>query len=387
VLVAAIWALTEEPPFNELIIRTRSSFLVDGILDNLKKWEPTGYIDVDYKNLFHVLAARLRGRGAPTKFHRVGKSTEDVRPLNAQDLAQRGTKKDLVDEPDLSIDPRFNLTGAQLSLITQKLAYAGICDHKRAEWRRGTAQMLDITRHAIHQNFGPVHNDREIWLTIKNKDFNKPFRTFLWKALHKNHKVGSYWLHIDNFEHRSMCRNCETMEDLEHIILECNIPGRKTVWDITKNLWLKKHNTWPELKNVGDVLGCGLTNFKSADRKPSQGTNRLYRILISEAAHFIWKLRNDRLFKYQSEDDWPQQSEIHNRWLATINARLTLDRSVTHNKYGKRALKHRLILDTWDKTLKNEQDLPKNWIPTPGVLVDVAISEHQEEPALPDEPP
>jgi hypothetical protein len=387
IIVAAIWALSEEPPFSELIIHTKSKFLIEGILVNLKKWETTGYIDIDYKDLFRALAAKLRSRGGPTKFLHIDKASGDAGSLNAQNLAQQGTEKDLVDEPDLTIDPRFNLTGAQLSLITQKLAYAGICNHKRAEWRRGTSQILDITRHAAHRNFGPMHDDKEIWLTIKNKDFNKPFRTFLWKALHKNHKIGTYWLHIDNFEHRSKCHKCDALEDLEHIMLECDIPGRETIWNNTKHLWLKKHDIWPEHKNIGDILSCGLAEFKNEHKKPLHGANRLYRILISEAAHLIWKLRNERLFKYQSEDEWPQLPEIHNRWLAIINAKLTLDRSATHNKYGKRALKHNVVLDTWSKTLKNEQNLPKDWILTPGVLVDVAISEHPEVPPIPDEPP
>jgi hypothetical protein len=204
------------------------------------------------------------------------KNSEDTGPLNAQVLAQQGTKKDLIDKPDLTINLRFNLTGTQLSLITQKLAYVGVCDHKKAKWRCSTAQMLDITRHVAHQNFGPMHEDKEIWLTTKNKDFNKPFHTFLWKALHKNHKIRSYWLHIDNFEHCSKCSKCDTLEDLEHIMLECDIPGRETIWNNTKNLWLKKHNTWLELKNIGDILSCGPTNFKNRHRKPNRGANQLY---------------------------------------------------------------------------------------------------------------
>jgi hypothetical protein len=32
VIVATIWALTKEPPFNKLIIQTKSNFLVEGIL-------------------------------------------------------------------------------------------------------------------------------------------------------------------------------------------------------------------------------------------------------------------------------------------------------------------------------------------------------------------
>jgi len=222
---------------------------------------------------------------------------------------------------------------------------------------------------------------------IKNKDFNKPYRTFLWKALHKNHKIGDYWSYIPNYEHRSMCHKCGTTEELEHIILKCDIPGQEIVWNITKTLWLKKITRWPDLKNIGDILGCGLAEVKDGHNRLIKGASRLYRILISEATLFIWKLRNERLFKHDSEELWPNRAEIHNRWLAILNAMLTLDRSATHSKYNQRAIKPQIVLDTWAKTLKNEPELPKNWISTPGVLVDVAISEHLEEPDLPNEPP
>jgi hypothetical protein len=243
ILVAALWALNEEPPFNKLTIYTTSCLLVDGILKNLKSWESIGFINIEYKDLFCMLAAKLRSRGAPTSFLLISQNSDDPNPPCAADLVKIGTTKENPDEPGLSIDPHFNLTGAQLSLLTQKLAYAGICHHKSTEWRRGTAQMLDITRHAIHRNYGPVHNDKTIWQMIKNKDFNKPYRTFLWKALHKNHKIGDYWSYIPNYEHRSTCHKCGTMEELEHIILKCNIPGQEIVWNITKTLWLKK-NLW-----------------------------------------------------------------------------------------------------------------------------------------------
>ena len=144
-LVAALWALTKEPPFNELIIHTTSHFLIDGILKDLRTWETTGFINIDYKDLFHALAAKLRSRGAPTSFLLTSKNTNSSNPLRVSDLAMKGTTREIPNEPDLTIDPRFNLTRAQLSLITQKLAYMGICTHKSAKWRRGMSQMLDIT--------------------------------------------------------------------------------------------------------------------------------------------------------------------------------------------------------------------------------------------------
>ena len=67
------------------------------------------------------------------------------------------------------------------------------------------------------------------------------------------------------------------------------------------------------------------TNTRNLSMAPTGSTES-----SSQKAHLIWKLRNERLFKYQSENEWPQQPEIHNRWLTIINAKLTLDRSVRH---------------------------------------------------------
>ena len=59
-------------------------------------------------------------------------------------LAKEGATKTIPDEPDLNIDPKFNLTGAQLSELTQALAYNGICKHKSLKSKRGLDMMLDM---------------------------------------------------------------------------------------------------------------------------------------------------------------------------------------------------------------------------------------------------
>jgi hypothetical protein len=53
-----------------------------------------------------------------------------------------------------------------------------------------------------------------------------------------------------------------------------------------------------------------------------------------------------KMQKGQPEEEWPHEIEIHNRWLTAINARLTLDRAITSNKYGKKALRQNVVLDT-----------------------------------------
>ena len=48
----------------------------------------------------------------------------------AKNLAKIGANKELYDEPQIEINPNFNLTGAQLESMTQALAYKGICESK-----------------------------------------------------------------------------------------------------------------------------------------------------------------------------------------------------------------------------------------------------------------
>ncbi|KIM81883.1 hypothetical protein PILCRDRAFT_71572 [Piloderma croceum F 1598] len=283
------------------------------------------YLNVEHKVLFRAIAANLRNRGAPTSFQAVPKASRELGTKEALKLAEAGTQKEVLDEPDLTVIPKFNITGAQLSVMTQKAAYQSICDRKSDQRRRGTAQMLDSARYEVLWTFQRIPLDGTIWNSSKNKDFSKSFRTFLWRTIHRTQKIGTYWLNITNFEQRGICHRCDVIEDIEHIIFSCDIPGQAIIWSATKDLWARKHNYWPGIRCIGSITSCGLTDFRDEQEKPVPGANRLYRILISEATHLIWKLRNERIFKHESEEQWPPATEIHNRWLAIINARLTLD--------------------------------------------------------------
>ena len=52
ILNAALWAILEEPPFNNLLIKTTSRTLTDGILNNLWNWEAINYLNVEHKDIF-----------------------------------------------------------------------------------------------------------------------------------------------------------------------------------------------------------------------------------------------------------------------------------------------------------------------------------------------
>ncbi|KAJ7170943.1 hypothetical protein C8R43DRAFT_1150631, partial [Mycena crocata] len=95
----------------------------------------------------------------------------------------------------------------------------------------------------------------------------------------------------------------------------------------------------------------------------------LFRIIVSESAHLIWRLRCERVIQEKAP---ASNNEINNRWLKGINNRLRIDCELTNViKYGKRSLKKEIVLKTWCKALKKESELPQDWTRETGVLVGI----------------
>ena len=138
-LVAILWAITKEPPQNKQTIITKSAYALNRILDDSKRWEPTRCIVVQNKEIFKAIIAALRSRGKTTHFRKLMNDGENGRYNKARKLAKQGATKEMYNEPNLDVHPNFNLTGVQLTTMTQSLAYKGICELKAQESGQGTA--------------------------------------------------------------------------------------------------------------------------------------------------------------------------------------------------------------------------------------------------------
>jgi hypothetical protein len=79
---------------------------------------------------------------------------------------------------------------------------------------------------------------------------------------------------------------CGVTETLEHIALECEVPGQKIIWNLTRQVWGEKITSMPSL-NWGQVLGCNLVKYKSDKGVIQPAKGRLFAILVSEAWHLI----------------------------------------------------------------------------------------------------
>jgi ribonuclease HI len=163
-------------------------------------------------------------------------------------------------------------------------------------------------------------------------------------------------------------KTCDETEDLAHILVGCKSPGQDIIWKAAESLWLEKETKWPAV-SLGTILGCGLAEFRDEKGKMKRGAQRLYRILMSESAYLIWKIRNDRVISRDGEP--ATEDEIVNKWKYTINLRLQVDRTLANRPInGKRpALAPQLVLATWSDTLDDEQSLPAYWLREPRVLV------------------
>ncbi|KAJ7735410.1 hypothetical protein DFH07DRAFT_753894, partial [Mycena maculata] len=190
---------------------------------------------------------------------------------------------------------------------------------------------------------------------------------FFWKGLHNAHWIGKYWSHIPECEEHATCQECCVTEDLNHILTECSCPGQEIVWRAAESLWREKEGAWPQV-SLGTILGCRLAVFRDEKGKVRQGTQRLYRILMSESAYLIWKLRNQHVIPQAGTP--ASEEEIKNKWIFTINQWLQdmiLAKRPCKGKHP--ALAPHLVTTTWSGTLDNEQSLPADWIQAPRVLV------------------
>ncbi|KAJ6468892.1 hypothetical protein C8R45DRAFT_764116, partial [Mycena sanguinolenta] len=234
--------------------------------------------------------------------------------------------------------------------------------------RKSTTKNLDAVKEYMREVHGLIVTSEEVWRSLRNKDLQPQTSQFLWRAMHNAHRVGAYWNHIPECEGRAKCSCCGVTEDLEHILVKCESPGQSLLWKAAETLWREKTAAaWPEV-SLAAVLGCSLPNLENEDTKRKRGTQRLYRILMSETAYLIWLIRNDRVITRAGEPF--SERTIMNKWIYTMNQRLQQDVILAKRTAGKNRprLPVNLVTDTWAGVLDDKDKLPANWFKEARVL-------------------
>ncbi|KAJ8690307.1 hypothetical protein PTI98_011742 [Pleurotus ostreatus] len=363
---------------SEIEIESDSKYAINTLTKNLANLEDTGYIGKANQRLIQLTVAKMRASRNQIKFRWVKGHNGHEGNEAADRLADAGARKAYQEVPEVNLEIPINmrLTGAKLSKMTQSLAYRAIrdinADQAKQKDRRRTQKMIDMIQNHVKEVLEEIPTEERIWNAILHKDLSRQIRYYLWMVAHDAYCIGTHWLkdnYSEELQKRSECAHCHgAIEDMAHILSRCETPGQEQVWSLAKDLWTKTGREWTQ-PWVGNIVACALTK-KTDGPKRDAGGERLWRIIVSESAHLIWKLRCERVI--QNENAPFTTQEVNNRWLTTINARLDTDREMTNENLGKHKIKTKVVLQTWKGALEEEKKLN-------GVLVGIKPRPIREE--------
>ncbi|KIJ46208.1 hypothetical protein M422DRAFT_165400, partial [Sphaerobolus stellatus SS14] len=266
--------------------------------------------------------------------------------------------------------------GANLKHVTQASLTKALVLRKQTGPRLSTDIMLERTRIAIDEWTNKEPSDKKIWLSVRKKDISRGARNFLWRCLHDSYRLGKKWLHLEGFEERASCHECDEFDSLDHILIDCKVPGQEVIWKLTKALWEKTGKQWPDL-SLGIVLGCGLANYHTDTNLPDTGLNRLFLVLVSEAAYLIWKIRCEWKIKHEGRlDKRPSAPEVASKWRFTISKRIQFEIIASDTgRFKHKAIPVKLVEQTWGKLLRTENLRGLRMRDITGFLVGIGMDE------------
>ncbi|KAJ7879333.1 hypothetical protein B0H13DRAFT_1630807 [Mycena leptocephala] len=82
-------------------------------------------------------------------------------------------------------------------------------------------------------------------LLLRHKDIGRKIRNILWKGLHQTYICNNYWSYIPMFE---QCPVCNVDEGMEHILLECSVPGQELQLIEVPKAWIRNLLFWDVFK-------------------------------------------------------------------------------------------------------------------------------------------
>ncbi|KAI0051951.1 ribonuclease H-like protein [Auriscalpium vulgare] len=374
-LAAIIIALEHFEHFRPIKFITDSEYVKKGLTERLLSWEDDGWIGIENSDMFKKAAYLLRNRSAPTTFQWTKGHNGTEGNDGADELADQGARHTVPYPLNLEVPPKWRLSGAKLATLSQSTAYHGIRQSAPRDTRSGPTEQIALARDALENFTGKQETDASLWKGITNKDIRKPIQTFLYRAMQRSYKLGDFWAKL-NDEDKARCEACgDPIESLEHILLQCDTTPRQIIWKLATDLWPHGYDSWPEL-SLGIVLAAGsleVTTDPQGDdqhnddeRKRNPGATRLLRILISESAHLIWKIRCERQIGGRTHT----KQAIISRWTRAINDRLRSDVLAARNIIRTEKA-FDLVHLTWKGTLEEELHLPFEWAKAREVLVGI----------------
>ena len=130
-----------------------SWYAIQGIIENLRKWEDEGWMKVQNTDIFQKITYELDTRGCETYFQWVKGHLNNPRNDGADKKASKGAHKENADSIELKVPKEYKLQGARLAIMSQKLAY---------DWITQLKELKPITRQG-QQNIKDTMDSLEVF--------------------------------------------------------------------------------------------------------------------------------------------------------------------------------------------------------------------------------
>jgi ribonuclease HI len=111
-LAAVFCAIQKTPPFSPLHFISNSKYVIKGLTAHLPKWEQSGWIGIANEEFFKPIVSLLKERGAISTLKWAKSLNIEAGIEAAISLAKSGAQKEDHNAINLSINTKFNLTGA-----------------------------------------------------------------------------------------------------------------------------------------------------------------------------------------------------------------------------------------------------------------------------------
>ena len=196
-LMAVIAAVGTLLNYCKLTIVTDSRYVIEGLTENLQKWEENGWVQIE-KNvpLFKRAVYLLKKQSAPTAFKWVKGHKGVLGNEESDKLANEGAGKETADALSTHKPIEFDLQGAKLAMLMQAVVYRGIKEKKTTQPHQTTAKNLELTRNMIRTCTGESETNKMIWKCIRKQNVQIRVQQFLYKAIHCTQMVGAVWTKI-----------------------------------------------------------------------------------------------------------------------------------------------------------------------------------------------
>ncbi|KAI9056568.1 RnaseH-domain-containing protein [Trametes sanguinea] len=355
-----------------------SKYVIDGLTKHLENWERRGWIGIANSNAFRELVAHLRSRSAPVTLRWVKGHSNDLGNEGADALAGRGADMPRQFRPtSLPCPARFLQSGAALRYATQSLLYKGIRLASMKEQRKRTGLRVQAALAGAERTSGLRYRAASVWKSLRKDPVEKKVRDFLWKTLHDVHRVGPYWSNIPGYEHRALCTLCGVEETMEHILTVCKAAETQVMWKLASAFLRKRDIVIPELPCLATYLTAAVAEVTDAEGKQKRGSTRLRRLVLTETAYAIWRLRCQRTIEWAEQPGREHAVRaVYNMWRSTMNKRLRDDQKQALMRAGrtKKTVTSDTLRITWTNLIQDEISLGEEWVNEPGVLVGMPVS-------------